>query len=360
MWQKWVKGIHWPLVFSTLALVAVGTLFIFSASYHDSGHYMAKHFFWMGAAFLVLFLIPFLGYRTFLSISYLLYCVTLIFLVAVLGIGEQRLGAQRWLQIGPLLLQPSEFAKLATVLALANFLGGNYPWEKKGRIVWGAAGLAFPPLLLIAKQPDLGSAILFIPMLVVLLFLWGLRYRFFVLAGTLAAVAAPLFWGLLKDYQRKRILVFLNPNLDPLGAGYTVTQSKIAVGSGGLLGKGYLAGTQSQLQFVPEHHTDFIFCVIGEEWGYAGSLLVLVLYGFLFRSAFQVMEHTTDLKAKLLVAGILAVLFTQIFVNIAMSFGLMPITGITLPLVSYGGSSLVATAIALGIILSIHKERSIF
>ncbi len=360
MWRKWVKETHWPLVFSTLGLAAVGTMFIFSASYHDSGHYMSKHLFWMGAALGVLFLIPVMGYRTFLNISYLLYGVSLMLLAAVLVIGEQRLGAQRWLQIGPLLIQPSEFAKLATILALANFLGANHPWEKKWSVVLASAGITFLPLVLIAKQPDLGSAIMFVPLLAGLLFLWGMRRRFFILGGIIATVAAPLFWGFLKAYQKKRILVFLNPNLDPLGSGYTAIQSKIAVGSGGLLGKGYLAGTQSQLQFVPEHHTDFIFCVVGEEWGYAGTLFVLLLYSFLFRSAFQVMEHTTDVKAKLLVAGILAVLFAQIFVNIGMSFGLTPITGITLPLISYGGSSLVATTLALGIILSIHKERSIF
>lgn len=360
MFKKWLKDTHWPLVIAVLGLIAMGSLFIFSASVHDSGTYMSKHYFWGTVAVAVLFAVPFIGYRTFLSVSYLFYVITIILLIGVLVMGENRLGAQRWIQIGPILLQPSEFAKLATVLALANFLGSHHPWENKVPIFFAAAALVAVPVVLILKQPDLGSSIIFIPLLAVSLFLWGIRYRVFIVSIVLGLLAMPLAWEFLKPYQRKRILVFLNPNLDPLGSGYTAVQAKIAVGSGGLLGKGYLAGTQSQLQFVPEHHTDFIFCVIGEEWGYVGTLLLLSLYGYLFKSAFQIMETTTDSKAKLLIAGVLAMMFTQVFVNVGMTFGLMPITGITLPLVSYGGSSLVASTVALGLILSVYKERSIF
>lgn len=360
MLQKWLKQTHWPLVFAVSGLFFVGTLFVYSAAFHDHGHYLTKHFFWVFVGMMVLFAIPFLGYRTFLGISYLLYVVSILLLVAVMFFGEERLGAQRWLDIGPLAIQPSEFAKLCTILAVANFLGSHHSWEKKKRVVLSALAMALVPYFLILKQPDLGSASMILPMIFVLLFIWGISWKFLALGGLTAGIAAPILWEFLKPYQKKRILVFLNPNLDPLGAGYTAVQSKIAVGSGGLLGKGYLAGTQSQLQFVPEHHTDFIFCVLGEEWGFAGALLLLSLYGLLFHSAFQVMENTTDIKAKLLVAGVVSVIFTQMFVNIGMTFGLLPITGITLPLVSYGGSSFVATAIALGLILSVYKERSIF
>jgi rod shape determining protein RodA len=360
MFPKWFKDIHWPLVFAAAGLVAIGSLFIFSAAFHDSGNYEDKHLFWVAAATCVLFMIPLMGYRTFLSISYLFYVIAILLLISVFIFGKTRLGAQRWLSLGPLIIQPSEFAKLATVLAVANFLGSNNPLQNRFQTSVMALGMAILPFLLIAKQPDLGSAMLFLPMAAALLFLWGVRYRVFIISTILVLIAAPLGWEFLKAYQRKRILVFLNPNLDPLGSGYTAVQSKIAVGSGGLFGKGYMAGTQSQLQFVPEHHTDFIFCVIAEEWGFAGTVLVLTFYGLLFRSAFQVMEGTTDIKAKLLIMGVMAILFTQTFVNIGMSFGLMPITGITLPLISYGGSSLIATSVALGLILSIYKERSIF
>ncbi len=360
MWPKWLKEIYWPLVLTATGLILVGTLFIYSASLHDSGDYMNKQFFWMIVGFLFLLAVPLIGYRFFLNTAYLLYAIAIVLLIWVLAAGEERLGAQRWLTLGPIALQPSEFAKLATVIALANFLGSHPPWEKRGRIVLTSLALALVPFFLIVGQPDLGSALLFIPLAMVCLYLWGVRHRTILTGLILSALAAPLAWELLKDYQKKRILVFLDPNRDPLGSGYTALQSRIAVGSGGLFGKGYLQGTQSQLQFVPEHHTDFIFCVIGEEWGYAGVLLLLTLYGFLFRYAFQVMEQTTDRKAKLLIGGILAVLFSQVFINIGMSFGLMPITGITLPLVSYGGSSLVATTLAIGLIVSIYKERSIF
>jgi rod shape determining protein RodA len=360
MRPKWLKDIHWPLMFSIAGLALVGILFVYSASHYEAEDYMTKQVFWVLFGFAALFIAAFIGYRTFLGTASLFYCFSILLLIWVMVAGETRLGAQRWIHLGPLALQPSEFAKLATVMALANFLGSHYSWEKEKRTILAALGIAFLPLLLIVKQPDLGSALLFIPMVMVLLFLWGIRYRYLILMFVGGVVTAPLLWTFLKEYQKKRLLVFLNPNLDPLGAGYTAIQSRIAVGSGGLFGKGYLAGTQSQLQFVPEHHTDFIFCVIGEEWGYAGCLLLLVLFGFLFRAVFQVLQHTTDIKAKLLAAGILAMIFSQMFINIGMSFGLMPITGITLPLISYGGSSFVATCVALGLVLSIYKERSIF
>lgn len=360
MLQKWLKDVHWPLVIAASGLVFIGTLFIYSAAYHDSGHYESKQMFWVCVCTVILFSLPFLSYRTFLSVSYLLYAISIAMLVAVLIFGKVRLGAQRWFAIGPLVIQPSEFAKIATVLALANFLGSNSPVERKGRTALIAIGMVLLPFLLIARQPDLGSASMFIPLGIIALFLWGVPYRVFIGLGVALLVAAPLGWELLKEYQRKRILVFLNPKLDPLGAGYTAVQSKIAVGSGGLFGKGYMAGTQSQLQFVPEHHTDFIFCVIAEEWGFAGALLVLALYGLLFRSAFQIMDGTTDVKAKFLITGFTSIIFAQVFINMGMTFGLVPITGITLPFISYGGSSLLATTVGLGLILSIYKERSIF
>ncbi len=360
MLPKWVKDIYWPLVFSMLGLILVGVLFVHSASHYSAEDFAAKQLIWALAGFVAFFVVAIIGYRTFLGTSYLLYGIGLALLVWVMVAGDMRLGAQRWIHLGAFALQPSEFAKLATVMVLANFLGSHHSWEKEFRTVVTAAGIVFLPFILIIKQPDLGTSLLFVAMILALLFLWGIRYRYLIATALLGLVGAPFLWTFLKEYQKKRILVFLNPNLDPLGAGYTAVQSRIAVGSGGLFGKGYLAGTQTQLQFVPEHHTDFIFCVIGEEWGFAGSLLLLALYGFLFHAAFQVMEKTTDVKAKLLVGGILAVFFAQVFINIGMSFGLMPITGLTLPLISYGGSSFVATCISLGLILSIYKERSIF
>ncbi|MFA6601028.1 MAG: rod shape-determining protein RodA [Candidatus Omnitrophota bacterium] len=360
MLKKWIRETHWPLVFAAIALLGVGTLFVYSAAYHDAGNYLNKQFFWVGVGVFLIFCVPFIGYRTFLNVSYLLYVFAISSLVLVMFFGQQRLGAQRWLNLGPFIFQPSEFAKLATVLALANYLGSNAPLGGEKKVIPVTLAIIVIPLFLIARQPDLGSSLLFLPLTLTMLFLWGIRFRAILATAILAVLGAPLFWNILKGYQKKRILVFMNPALDPLGSGYTSIQAKIAVGSGGLFGKGFLEGTQTQLQFVPEHHTDFIFCVIGEEWGYVGTVCVLVLYGVYFHSAFQIMQHTTDRRAQFLISGLLSVMFAQIFINIGMTFGLMPVAGLTLPLVSYGGSSLITTAVATGLILSVYKERSIF
>ena len=360
MLRRFLKELHWPLVLSALSLMIFGTLFIYSASYHDSGHYLDRQLFWVSIAAGMMFVIPAMGYRAFLSMANLLYVLAVIALVLVLLVGQERLGAQRGIRIGPGIVQPSEFAKLATVLMLANYLGSHQEWDKRGKVIFTAITLGLIPVFLIMKQPDLGSSLLFLPMVMMLLYVWGLSYKSILAAALSGIVAVPFLWLYLKPYQKRRILDFMDPSRDPLGSGYTAIQSKIAVGSGGFFGKGYLHGTQSQLQFVPEHHTDFIFCVIGEEAGYLGSVLLLFLYGWLFYAAFQIMEKTTDIKAKLLITGLITVLFFQVFINIGMSFGLMPITGITLPLVSYGGSSLIATTITIGLILSVYKERSIF
>jgi len=358
--RRLLNGIHFPLFFSVVALAAIGLLFIYSASYRDPGNYEVKQIFWILAGLAVLASVPFIGYRPFLSISYPFYVLTLILLVLVDFFGSKVLGAQRWLMLGPIAIQPSEFAKVGALLAGVNFLGSHHPWEGQTKTVSIALLLLAVPLFLIIKQPDLGTALLFIPMSVVILFLWGVRKRFLIASFSALALAAPLAWGFLKTYQKKRLMVFINPNLDPLGSGYTALQSKIAVGSGGFWGKGYLGGTQTQLHFVPEHHTDFIFCVIGEELGFLGSLLVLCLYGFLFHSIFLIMQHTTDVKAKMLCGGVLALLFSHVMINVGMTIGLMPIAGVPLPLISYGGSSFIMTCLCLGLVLSVYKERSIF
>lgn len=338
----------------------VGLCFIYSATFRTSDEFASRQLVWMFVAFLTIAVTAWLGYRFFLGISYALYVLGILLLLGVALVGEVRLGAQRWIDIGPFAFQPSEFVKLALILALANFLGSRNLWEGEGRGGAAVVGLVGLPFLLIAKQPDLGSAIILIPVGVMALFVWGLRYRYFIFTFLSTLLVSPLAWNFLKSYQKKRILVFLNPSLDPLGSGYTAVQSKIAVGAGGLFGKGWLHGTQSQLDFVPEHHTDFVFSVISEELGFFGSIFLLLLFGTFFYQMFQLMERTTDIKAKLLTAGILSLFYFQVLINIGMSFGFFPITGITLPFISYGGSSLVANAIAIGLLVSVYKERSIF
>ena len=357
---KWLRAFPLPLLRNVFLLMVVGYFFIYSATFRTSEEFALRQLIWILAGLFCLGATVRLGYRFFLGISYALYAagICLLFWVAVSG--AVRLGARRWIELGSFAFQPSEFVKLALVLATANFLGSRDLWEEEGRAAAGVAGLVGLPFILVAKQPDLGSSLILLPVGVALLFVWGLRYRYFIVSFMTGLLASPLAWNLLKPYQKKRILVFLNPSLDPLVSGYTAIQSKIAVGSGGLFGKGWLHGTQSQLDFVPEHHTDFIFSVIAEELGFFGSFFLLLLFGTLLYQMFQLIERTTDLKAKLLVAGILSLFYFQVLINIGMSFGLFPITGITLPLISYGGSSLVANAIAIGLLVSVYKERSIF
>lgn len=360
MLRRLFKDIHYPLIFAVLGLAAIGALFIYSASFRDPGQYEVKQFFWIVIGLGAMIGISYVGYRPFLSIGYLFYGFSLVLLVLVDFFGHKHLGAARWLTLGPLVIQPSEFAKLGTLLALVNYLGSHNPLGGQFKIVLGSFALIIVPFILVVKQPDLGSAILFFPMVLTILFLWGIQWRYLFAGFGALAVGLPFAWEMLKEYQRKRILVFLNPALDPLGSGYTSIQAKIAVGSGGLWGKGYLAGTQTQLHFVPEHHTDFIFCVIGEEIGLLGSLLVICLYAYLFNAIFLIMQHTTDIRAKLLCGGVLALVFAHVIVNIGMTIGLMPIAGVPLPLISYGGSSFVMNCVALGLVLSVYRERSIF
>lgn len=357
---KILKGIHWPMFLLAGCITLSSFLFIYSATFRGTESYMYKQLFWFGMALCAFWTVVLLGYRKFLNLSYPLYVSSIFILMLVLAFGQIRHGAQRWLQIGSFVLQPSEFCKMATMLALAQFLSdrSRKPGQKLSFFL--GAVLVIIPFLLIVKQPDLGSAILFIPMLVGMLFIWGIRLRYLIGIVLAAGLSAPFLWSMLKPYQQKRLLVFMNPNADPLGSGYTAVQSKIAVGSGGLAGKGWLHGTQTQLEFVPEHHTDFIFCVLGEEFGFMGSLLLVLLFVCLIGYFIQIMEHTTDQRARLLAAGITSVFFFQVMINIGMTIGLAPITGVTLPLVSYGGSSLIATFAALGLMASIHRERSIF
>lgn len=358
--MKFLKDIHWPVFLLTISITGASFLFIYSATFRGSENYMYRQLFWFLLSLVGFWTVIGLGYRRFLNVAYFLYGCSLVALVTVLIVGEMRHGAQRWLEIGPFAFQPSEFAKFATILALAQFLTEESRKPNQKRSFALGALLALVPFFLIMKQPDLGSALIFVPLLFGMLFVWGVRFRYLMATMLAGALSFPVAWSMLKPYQQKRWLVFLNPNMDPLGSGYTAVQSKIAVGSGGLFGKGWLHGTQTQLDFVPEHHTDFIFCVVGEEFGFLGGLLLILLFASLIGYFLKIMEHTTDMRARLVAAGFTSVFFFQAAVNIGMVIGMAPITGLTLPLVSYGGSSLLATYLGIGLLVSVYRERSIF
>lgn len=301
-----------------------------------------------------------ISYQRFIDISYVIYILNVLTLVFVLLLGHARLGAQRWFSIGGFAFQPSEFIKISLILALSNYIGVKKDSMRELRDLIVPCILVGIPFFLVLMQPDLGTALLLIPIFFSILVVGGANLKYLGWMIMIGLAGLPFFWHFLRDYQKQRLLVFLNPSVDPLGAGYTIIQSKIAVGSGGLWGKGWLCGTQNQLNFLPERHTDFIFSVIGEEWGLLGALAVVFLYFLIVRRAFAITTLTSDLYGKCIATGIGTLIAFQVIINISMTIGLMPVVGIPLPLISYGGSSLIATIIAIGLLVNVGMRRSTF
>jgi len=369
-----ISARHMPRIIwiHTLIIIAFGLLALYSASFNNNvvdQSVFYDQLFCAGLGILLMLLLSHGDYRKFFDVAYIVYGVSVGFLLLVLFMGRQALGATRWFSIGGFSFQPSELSKLAMIFFLGRYFSQrrtklSFNLSSSVREIWG--DLVWPLMLmsismvLIFKQPDLGTAILLLGLFLVMLYASGVAHRlFFVLLGSLGLVV-PLAWHVLKPYQKDRLLVFLNPSLDPLGAGYTITQSKIAVGSGELWGKGWLSGTQNQLNFLPERHTDFIFSVIGEEWGLLGGLLLIYCYGSIIYCGFEIARHNKDPFGQLVAVGIVSILAMQVVINIGMVMGLLPVVGITLPLVSYGRTSFMIFAIMLGFLLNLGKKRTIF
>lgn len=287
-----------------------------------------------------------------------LYTGGVLMLVAVLAIGDIGKGAQRWLDLGVLRFQPSELLKLAVPMVLATYLSRRSLPPTYWRIL-AAATMTLVPVVLVAKQPDLGTALLIASAGVFVLFLAGIRWRLiFALAG-LGAAVAPVLWYFMRPYQRQRVLTFLNPETDPLGTGYHIIQSQIAIGSGGMYGKGWFNGTQSHLEFLPERHTDFILAVLGEEFGLIGIAVLLCMYLFIILRGLYIASRAPDSFGRLLAGGLTLVFFVYVVVNSGMVTGLLPVVGVPLPLVSYGGTSLVTIMASFGVLMSIHTHRKL-
>jgi rod shape determining protein RodA len=362
--MKFNRDFDKSLVIAMFVIFAIGLLTLHSSTaaraLELNESFTAKQSMWMASGLLLFFVIIRVSYQRFVDISYVIYAVNVMLLLLVLILGRARLGAQRWFAIGSFTFQPSEFIKLSLMLALANYIG-----SRRGAMD-GLKSLVVPcallgiPFVLVLLQPDLGTALLLLPIFFSMLLIGGAKPRY--LAGMIGigVAALPFFWHFLRSYQKSRLMVFLNPNVDPLGAGYTIIQSKIAVGSGGLLGKGYHAGTQNQLNFLPERHTDFIFSVIGEEWGFVGAIFLVFCYFFIVRKAYATASLTTDMYGKTIACGIGTMLAMQVVINVGMTIGMMPVVGIPLPLVSYGGSSLITTLAAIGLLLNVGMRRSTF
>lgn len=351
-------NVHWGPLAAAFLLSLVGLATVHSASTELPIDHLPKQALWVVVGCIALIAIFSIDYHRLLSLAPFLYGLGLLLLGLVLVIGQSRGGAKSWISIGPASFQPSEFAKLATALLLARYLAGIKKPHLTVREIAMAATIAGLPMLLIALERDLGSAAMYFPMLAALLLVCGVRWQQILLASLLGIVLAAGLWNFgMRDYQRTRILSFLSPDADPLGAGYQVRQSKIAVGSGQLLGRGYKQGTQSQLRFLPERHTDFIMAVLAEEWGFTGVVTVLGLYSLFIFSATRIAIRSRDRAGILLVVGLLAILSFHALYNSAMVVGLLPITGIPLPFLSYGGSFTLVNYLATGLILNVDFRR---
>ncbi|MBM3253492.1 MAG: rod shape-determining protein RodA [Candidatus Omnitrophica bacterium] len=362
--RVFLRKIDKALVISTVLLFLIGLSFLYSTTYQRELVFLEKYTIrqlaWFIVGLILAGVLLKINYIRFIDFSYPLYFLTILMLLLVLLVGDIILGAQRWLEVGGFAFQPSEFAKIVIIIVLANYLGKNRLRMYSIKTITFSFILISVPMFLILKQPDLGTAITLFAILFSMLFVSGIKIKHLAAITGIGISALPILWHFLKPYQKSRLLVFLNPNLDPLGAGYTIRQSKIAVGSGMLLGKGWQSGTQNILNFLPERHTDFIFSVVGEEVGFIGALCVLLLFFIIIKQGIKIAYSTNDIYGRLLAVGIVSMIIFHIFVNISMTIGLMPVVGIPLPLISYGGSSLVITLIAISILLNIKINRPIF
>ena len=391
--------LDWKVIVAALLLSIIGVLLILSAQHYADSDYKQTYFLrqllWLALALIAFAVVIHLPLRLYDFSAYMVYGGTILLLVLVLFVGSSRMGATRWFSFGPVNLAPSDIAKLTLLLALARFFAYSKRSPASKRRLAMSAIMTLIPVALILKQPDLGTSLVFWVILFGLWFWSGLSpaYLVLILSPLVSLVAAshwlawalyflvllvflfmlkpglyfgivtvvanlgfgiitPFIWGRLADYQKLRILTFLDPGRDPRGAGYQIIQSKIAIGSGGIFGKGFLGGSQTRLEFLPERHTDFVFSVLGEEFGLWGSLLVLILFGVIFYRAIRIAARCRSKFASNLAFGAAVIILFQFFINIGMTLGFMPVTGLALPFLSYGGTSLVLSWTLVGLIVS--------
>ena len=355
LWHGTVDHLDTPLLFITLAIMGVGLATVFSATY-DNNNRLIGQFINMAVALMLMWAMAQVPPQKLMRFAVPLYVLGLVLVILVFLFGVKVNGARRWLSLGFTRIQPSEIMKIAMPLMLAWYFH-KYEAALKFRHFAIAALLLLVPFALVAKQPDLGTAILIGAAGFYVLFFAGLPWK--VMLGMLAAAggAAPFLWNVLHDYQKKRILTLIDPTSDPLGAGYHIIQASIAIGSGGPTGKGWLQGTQTHLEFIPEKHTDFIFAVFSEEWGLVGNSVLLFLYLLLIGRGMMIAANASTLFARLLAGSITLSLFTYAFVNMGMVSGIMPVVGVPLPFISYGGTALATLCVGLGILMSIQTHR---
>ena len=362
MSKRWLRRMDFTLILSAAAIIMISLVVIGSATHVNAPSGQRFWFVQRQGLFALLnialaaFLMNF-DYKMLQRYGMKLYVINAVLLLAVMFFGHSALGAQRWIQLGPITLQPSEFSKLFMIVSLAALLEDKVGKLNTFQDLLPVAAYVGFPFLLVLKQPDLGTSLVFVAIFLGVVFAAGINLR--LLGGIFAAglVCSPILWHFLKDYQKMRILVFLDPNVDPLGSGYHIIQSEIAIGSGQVFGKGLFAGTQSQLDFLPENHTDFIFAVVGEELGFIGVVFLLLLYLILLWRGIRIAQDASDTFGMLLAVGITSMLSFHVLVNVGMTMGIMPVTGIPLPLMSYGVSSLTTNIMAIALLVNIHMKK---
>ena len=360
-----IKKLNWSLIITTITLIVIGLINLYSISHR--AHSTTTHLFylqliWIALGLGVFLCVSFINYHFFTRSAYVLYIINFIFLVMVYFFGETFGGSKRWLDLGLFNYQPSETLKIILIFVLARVLSAKRSWRA---ITWPELikplVLVFTPFLFVLLQPDLGTALIIFIITGSLVIFAKVRRNILFVSVLIALSASPIAWNfMLKDYQKNRILTFISPGKDPRGSGYNTIQSKIAIGSGKLFGKGFQKGTQSQLDFLPEQHTDFIFSVLSEEHGFIGSIVTIALFLFLIVLGFHIAFQSKDKVGVFLSVGMAFYMFWHIFINIAMTMGLLPVVGLPLPLLSYGGSSMLTTMTALGVISSVSYRRYLF
>ena len=348
----------WRLIFMIVAIAGFGLVVLYSAAGGSIRPWALKQamifLFFLGLAISM----SWLKESTIKAATFPIFALIVVMLIGVEALGLVKKGAQRWLELGPIRLQPSEFMKPAIVLTLARFYELLPAGEiRKWRAIWPALALLGVPAFLILVQPDLGTCIMVVLCGITVMFLAGLPLYLFVGSGLTLAAAAPIAFSMMHDYQRKRVFIFMDPESDPLGAGYHISQSKIAIGSGGLWGTGFLQGSQSHLDYLPEGHTDFVFATMAEEWGLVGGVLLILAFGMVIRWGMRVSANSKSRFAQLAAAGLSMTIFFYVTINLMMVMGLAPVVGVPLPLVSFGGSAVMTIMLCLGILMALERQQ---
>jgi len=356
-----ILALNWRLIFLILILVSIGFVMLYSAAGGHFRPWLSRQLIFFAIFFPIMLLIAIVDIRFWLQTAYFYYAFALILIIAVDLMGHNAMGATRWFRFGGLALQPSEIMKVCLVFAMAKYfynIDANDIEKTKFTII--PIAMIVVPSFFVFDQPDLGTAAILLLVGVSILFIAGVKMWKFIFAGALTLTAIPFLWiFVLYDYQKHRVLNFINPNIDPLGSGYNIIQSKIAIGSGGFFGKGYLKGTQGQLEFLPEKQTDFIFTMLSEELGFVGGIFTILIYSLIIYMGTTIALRAKHQFGRLLALGITNILFIHIFINMGMGMGLLPVVGAPLPLISYGGTIMATMFIGFGLLLNVDANSDL-